>query len=492
MGEILKFSNPCEAGLNPRDIIAFLDDIKERKLMVHSLIIMRGGKVCAEGYWKPFDKDFKHRMYSVSKTFVAMAIGALIGEGKLSLDTKIAPYFTDKIKGEPDPWMADLTVRDCLMMETCHAESTYRFTDKDWLATFFETKPNHPSGTFFRYDTSGTYTLDVLVERITGKPFLKYLQEKALDEIGYSKDAFCIEAPEGITWGGSGVMCTTRDLARFLALVDADGAFEGKQLLPADFVAAAKAKQIDNAPYGYCTALQGHGYGYKIWRVFGNGYAFEGMGGQLAISWPDKDLMLVTTADMQGHNLGYDILAEAFRYNIYNKLTDTVAPDPEGEKLLAERLAALEPELIDGDTYKPFAEELNGKTYQMAENKMGIKTVRFDFEGDELIWHYDTVRGEKELRFGLGKYIITEFPETQYSGRRIRTSKNAPYRCMTNASWSEDKQLHLRVYVIDEYFGNMIAVFGFKGDEMGCIFTKYAEDFMDEYNGMGSGKRIGL
>ena len=489
MSDILQFASPCEAGIAPQDILAFLDDIKDRRMMVHSMLLIRHGKVCAEGYWHPFDKNTLHRMYSVSKTFVSAAVGAVIGEGKLSLDSKVAPFFTDKYEGELDPWLADATVRDLLRMETPHAESTYCFEDPDWLATFFRNKPNHPAGTFFRYDTSGTYTLDVLVQRLTGKGFLEYLKEKALDKIGFSKNAWVVEAPEGYPWGGSGVMCTARDLARFALLVDRDGEFEGEQLLPADYLREAKKKQIDNDVYGYTTPLSGHGYGYQIWRIFGNGYAFEGMGGQLALCWPDKDFIAVFTGDTQGHPMNYDVMVDALRYDIWNKLSDEpVAADPLGELRLSARLAMLEPVPQPGEPSVPFADEVNGRVYEMGPNKMGIERFSFVFEGDEGTFRYDTVRGPKEIRFGLGKYVIGEFPEDHYSGTRIRRSANRNYRCMATAAWTEAQKFVLRVYVIDDYFGNMAATFGFKGDEAGVIMTKYAEDFMQEYNGIGAAK----
>ncbi len=488
MGEILKFASPCEAGINPRDILSFLDDIADRKLMVHGMLLLRHGKVCAEGYWKPFTKNDFHRMYSVSKTFVSAAIGALIEEGKISLDSKVLPFFEDKLNGPADPWLADATIRDLLRMETPHSESTYGFEDPDWLATFFQHKPNHPAGTFFRYDTSGSYTLDVLVERLTGKTFLEYLKEKALLEIGFSPEAGCVEAPEGYAWGGSGVLCTTRDLARFALLVENDGLFEGRQLLPAWYLQEAKKKQIDNAVFGYTAPLSGHGYGYQIWRIFDNGYAFEGMGGQLAMVWPDKDLMAVFTSDMQGQPQDYNCLAEAFRYQIYNKLSDEVAPDPEGEALLLKRLASLKPEPLDGQISVPFADEINGRRYLLGENKMGMTETSLSFDGDEGVWCYTTPRGPKELRFGLGKYVITEFPETHYSGTRIRRPSGKPYRCMCTAAWTEEKKLVLRVYVIDSYFGNLAVTFGFKGDELGLFMCKYAEDFMNEYDGMAAGR----
>ena len=160
---------------------------------------------------------------------ITFVISDLADEGKISLDDKIADHFPDRIGEGIPPLIAEMTIRDMLMMSTCHKYSTYTGEDMDWLHTFFHPhhEPDHPAGTEFRYDTSATYTMDVLVERLTGKTFLEYLKDKALRELGFSEDAWCVEAPEGYAWGGSGVECTTRDLARFASIFMGGGGFGG-------------------------------------------------------------------------------------------------------------------------------------------------------------------------------------------------------------------------------------------------------------------------
>ena len=75
------FCSPEEVGLDSARISKFIERLKERKVNLHSFMIVRKGKVLTEAYYKPFDKDFMHRLYSSSKTYVAIAVGMLIGEG---------------------------------------------------------------------------------------------------------------------------------------------------------------------------------------------------------------------------------------------------------------------------------------------------------------------------------------------------------------------------------------------------------------------------
>ena len=81
MSDILKFCRPEEVGVRPEWVADYVNTLNGMRKMCHSFLMMRGGKVFAEGYWKPFHKDWLHRMYSVSKTFVSAAICMLYDEG---------------------------------------------------------------------------------------------------------------------------------------------------------------------------------------------------------------------------------------------------------------------------------------------------------------------------------------------------------------------------------------------------------------------------
>lgn len=491
MADILQFCRPEEVGVHPQWVADYVNEMNRRGKMCHSFLMMRHGKVFAEGYWKPFHKDWLHRMYSVSKTFVSAAVGMLIDEGKLSLDDRIVDYFPDQLPENVHPYIADMTIRDMLMMATCHRYNTYRGEDMNWLRTFFEphAEPDHPAGTEFRYDTSGTYTLDVLVERIAGKDFLTYLKDKALRELGFSEDAWCVEAPEGHLWGGSGVECTTRDLARFALIFMGMGEVGGKRYLSEEYVRAAASKQIDNAAAVADREVSGHGYGYQIWRQWHNSYVFLGMGGQLAICIPDRDFVFCCTSDMQGDADGYDVpINRVLWETVMDKLSDASLPYDDGAYAELNRLLdSLEVSVPFGELDSPMAEKIGGVRYILGENPMGIRSfeIRFTEDGGEVCYHTD--RGDKRFPFGVGRYEDTHFPETHYSGRRINEPLGREYRCLNAAVWKAENRLLVRTYVIDDYFGNMAAEFTFDGDRVHLSMTKTAEWFLDEYAGTADG-----
>lgn len=488
--DALKYCRPEEIGASPVLVSDYINEMNRRGKMCHSFLMMRRGKVFAEGYWAPFHKEWKHRMYSVSKTFVSAAIGFLADEGRIKLTDKICDYFPDKLPENLDPLIAEMTIRDMLMMATCHSVSTYRRYDPDWLATFFEPHkaPDRKAGTSFRYDTSATYTLDVLVERLTGKTFLDYLKDKGLRELGFSEDAWCVEAPEGYAWGGSGVMCTTRDLARFALLFDNDGVVNGKQYLSKEYVRAATSKQIENP--GADDPMHSHGYGYQIWRTWKNTFSFCGMGGQLAIHIPEKDFLFVCTSDMQGDPDNYQMIYNVLWDTVIDHLSDEPVPaDDAAYARMNVQLGSLTVTPPTGIPAPQAAADIDGVTYKLGDNPMGIRSfvLRFTEGGGELC--LDTDRGEKRFPFGIGHYVDTDFPETHYYGRRIGTPADRPYRCLHAGLWKDESTFRIRSYLIDDYFGNMWTTLAFDGDRVHLKMTKTAEFFLDEYEGEADGSR---
>ena len=115
---IFETASPESTGIPSYAVKNFLTRLEKQQLPLHSAIIMRHGKICAETYYAPYNKDSLHRMFSITKSFVSMAIGCLAEEGKLKLDDKIVDYFPEK---QPESgtykYTAMLTIRDMLKIE---------------------------------------------------------------------------------------------------------------------------------------------------------------------------------------------------------------------------------------------------------------------------------------------------------------------------------------------------------------------------------------
>ena len=116
---MFKYTTPEKKGISSAAIQRYIERLESRRLSTHDIIIMRGDEIVFENYWAPFNESFLHRMYSVSKSFISLAVGFAIQEGYLTLTSKIADLIPEEMKlQESDENMRELTVRDMLMMST--------------------------------------------------------------------------------------------------------------------------------------------------------------------------------------------------------------------------------------------------------------------------------------------------------------------------------------------------------------------------------------
>ena len=252
---------PITAGIPADSIHRFLDRLETYQVPMHSILLLRHDKLVAEGYFAPCSADSLHRMFSICKTLNAIAIGILAADGKLKLSDAIAGYFPDKLPEQVHPWIASMTIRDLLMMRTCHASTTYKHDiKKEWVESFFTTPPSHKPGTVFHYDTSASHVLCALVERLSGKPLLDFLRERIFDAIGWSKASYVLKNDFGDSQGGSGLMATSRDLLLLGYLLLKKGKIEEKQLLPEEFIEEMTSNLTPNAlTGGVISERQGYG-----------------------------------------------------------------------------------------------------------------------------------------------------------------------------------------------------------------------------------------
>jgi CubicO group peptidase (beta-lactamase class C family) len=466
-------------------MIAYLEGFR---LPLHSLIILRHGKIAHECYWAPFHSERKHRMYSVSKSWVSLAIGLMADEGKLSLDDAVADYFPEYLPDHPHQYILRATIRDMLRMTDCHDETTYGFADDNWVKTWFETPPTHPAGTIFYYNTACTNVCCAIVEKIADMPFIDYLYPRLLTPIGAAEGIRCIQSPEGYSFGGSGVLCTPLDLARVAQLCLNGGKWEGKQLISKAYISEATSRQVDNTLTS-SGSNDRYGYGYQFWRTKANGFACYGMGSQYAFCLPDYDMAVVITGDTQGIVTAAHIIFESIFDGLVPAVADTALPEnaPELDKV-HNLSASLSLPVVPGMPTSPAVVQANGATYHFGDTPLNIRPARFDFNGDKVCMTYTKPNGTHKLTFGIGKLVSQPFPETHYSGARIGVPAGRGYETYAGAAWADDSTLLAKASITDDYLGSFNMNATFKGDELTLFMTKDAEDFLHDYQGFAAGK----
>ena len=481
--------SPESIGIESGKVLNFFKKLASRGLLMHSVIMSKGSNIFCEAYWKPFSEKSLHRMYSTTKSYVGIAVCELAAEGKIDLDDKIIKYFPDKLPDTVHPFLEAQTIRHMLKMQTCMTNCNWfgqGVTDR--LIHYFNSEPKKYPGTRYDYDSEGSFVLGALVERVTGKTLIEYLRVKCLDKIGFSKEAHCLQAPGGHTWGDSGLLCTSRDQLAFGRLVANGGKWNGEQLLDSKLISKAISKQTETSFYG-SYSYNNLGYGYQIWRCYDDAFAFYGMHDQLMIYHPKTDVIFVCTA---GNILGVSraIIIESFYDEIINNISDVVKNETAEYIELKNYCENLELPFVRTEKNSDFESEISGKKFIAESNSMGITEFTLNFNDDGGSFVYSNAQGNKEIKFGKQKNIIQEFPQSGYSkdvgGIKCEGNK---YKCAASAGWVEDKKLSIVVQIIDNYIGSLNITIGFNDEYALLDMRKNAEDFLNEYQGFAMAKK---
>lgn len=387
---------PEEVGVPSAALTALVDALDAHD-EIHSLMVLRRGAVVAQGWWDPYRPDLPHDLYSLSKTFTAIALGFARAEGLLSFDDPVVSFFPEAVPAEPSPHLAAMRVSHLLTMRTGHHEDTSGrvFDTEDWVATFLSLPVEHEPGSWFVYNTAATYVLSAIVTRLTGQRLLDYLRPRLLDPLGV-EDATWEQCPRGIDTGGFGLALRTRDIAALGLLLVNDGVLGGTQVLPEGWVAeAASAGGPSTGEGGGGPAEWEQGYGYQVWRCRHGAFRGDGAFGQFCIVVPDQDLVVATTAgdqDMQG------VMDRV--WELLPHLSDAPLPlDPEAHATLAARLAGLRHAVPAADEGEGVP-SLVGRDLGVAEHDGLLTGLRVEPGADVDEVHVRTTLGDVRLRAG--------------------------------------------------------------------------------------------
>ena len=545
MNTITNTTFPEAKGISASCIIDTLSEIDIRGISMHSFLLCKDDCLVAEGYYAPVKKDDLHRMFSVTKSFVSIAIGLLQEEGRLSLDDSIVKFFPEYVPNtcEAHPWLLATTIRDMLSMRSCHASTTYdKFSSKtDWVKSFFTVAPTHKPGTVFHYDTSATHTLCALVEKLTNMKMLDYLRNKVLNEIGFSQEAYCLTDGFGVSMGGSGLMATSRDLMCFALLILHNGNLNGKQYISADYIKEATSFQTATCVTGPITS-ESQGYGLQFWTGEHGSIVCYGMGGQLAILLPKYNTAIVTTADTQGYQGGNQVIYDAIFRHILPELEKRQSPwTPSDEEKLAfeqfmSKLAMrpLNHNKVASEAWNNKSENVNDINTSFLTN---FRPIMSSFEGtyvikkasdaaealdkniiNETIWDEisfemsepltpsctgkvslkchvfssimdSTLDSPVTFEFGFGALKEGTLNMTTHMGNRADEPVPVSMRYAASAEWLSENMLYIRVHLLDTSVGSIHIQASFGESDVTIFLRKQEETLFGEFSGHLYGTR---
>lgn len=369
-------STPEALGVSSSAILAFVEEAEQKIDALHSLMIVRHGRVVAEGWWAPYSATEPHQMYSLSKSFTSTAVGLAVAEGRLTVDDTVLSFFPDLAPAEPSANLKAMRVRDLLTMSTGHHDDDVRDfpyqSDENVVKLFLARPVSHKPGTFFFYNTPASYMLSAIVQKVTGQSVLDYLGPRLFAPLGIV-DPTWDASKQGVSLGGFGLNVRTEDIARFGQLYLQRGEWQGKALLPAAWVDTATARHMSNGSSPSSDWEQG--YGYQFWRSRHGFYRGDGAHGQFCLVLPQYDTVIAITSgtrDMASvMNLVWDRLVPALK-------AEALAADAAAHKALTTKLSTLTLRPQASSTVSAVSKTVAGRRYTFAKNPRNIEAVAIE------------------------------------------------------------------------------------------------------------------
>ncbi len=441
-------STPEAEGVSSGNIIDFLDAAAKSKTEFHSFMLLRHGKVIAEGWWNPYRAGLEHSLYSCSKSFTATAIGFAVQEKLLTLNDKVVSFFTNDLPDTVSAWLSELTVKDVLIMsDGQEPDPSFAVAAKDtnWIRGFLATPIVHEPGTVFLYNSLGTYMLSAIIQKVTGQKTLDYLKPRLFEPLGIEGMDWETDL-QGINTGGWGLRLKTEDMAKFAELFLQKGKWNGKQILPASWVKEAstvKIMQDPGAPQSKKDSSDWlQGYCYQMWRCRHNAYRGDGAFGQFMIVMPEQDAVLAITAetpDMQEEiNLVWQYLLPAFKKT-------RLPEDAAVTMILKEKINSLALPL-QVKKREPLATAISGKNFTASPNDMHLQNISFGFTDDVCDVKFQMDTATYTVSFGAGKWEPSEtnMPVPSLTSRAIEnTSMIYPAKIAGSYTWTDANTLEL-------------------------------------------------
>lgn len=285
-------TTPERRGISSKRIYDMLSAIEENEAAnVHNIIILKDGEVISECSHPGYDVNIRHLSHSMSKTLTGMAIGLLVCDRALSLNTRLVDIFPEY--KYTDKRFEAITVHTLLNMTTGNpfAEGG-TVTESEWTKAFFESRLSFAPGSDFAYNSMNSYILARIAVRVSGMSLESLIESRIFRPMGI-KNFFFEVGPEGVEKGGWGVHLSVESWAKLGVMMLSGGVFEGKRILPRAWVAKSTSTQM-KVP----ESVGDYNYGYQLWvHRKSNSFLFNGMLGQNVWVCPRNNIVVVVNCE---------------------------------------------------------------------------------------------------------------------------------------------------------------------------------------------------
>ncbi|GHV51550.1 hypothetical protein FACS1894181_13550 [Bacteroidia bacterium] len=454
-GDSFQRSVPEREGVLTEGILNFLDEVQSEGIDMHSLMILRHGKVITEGYWYPYKSSYRHIMHSVSKTFTSTAIGFAVQEKRLTVNDKVISFFPADLPAEMPPYLEELAIKHLLTMSVGQEPApTFYMNDNNWVKSFLATPIVHKPGSVYQYSSYATYMLSAIIQKATGQTLMDYLAPRLLEPLRITGALWEMGAQD-MNAGGWGMRIRTEDMAKLGQFYLQEGWWNGKQLLNKEWIKEASSLQIyqrDNLTFEeemYDNSVQG--YGYQIWRCTNNAYRADGANGQFIIVMPDEDAVVAIT---ENTSRTQDVLRMVFKHLQPAMTKKSYTPKDDLREQLSTAVNSLAiphpfPSVEEVDTFRNQA-----FSYMFEPNELDLQSVSLQFDGEGNC-RYSVVIGGEAYAFGCGldswQLGTTTKPSPYFLSPRRCPDGLSPFAVAGYCSRTSADVLCFRLLYVEDY-----------------------------------------
>ena len=326
--------SPQSQGVSKTKLQELKSAIKNQPF-IDSFLLVRNGYLILEEYYNGYDKNTTHDLCSITKSIIGCLVGIAIDQGLIeSLDQKAIDFFPEYTAPDyvdpdyPDsfvfnPEVHNITIRHLLNMTSGLPDPGAGdiLPGEDPIYGIFRLRLNNKPGESFLYTGSSPHILSAIISKASGMNAQAYAQAMLCEPLGIDIPSWTADK-FGNSYGGALAEMTPRDMAWLGYLYLHGGTCDGIKIVSREWTDQVLRFATDNM-----IDWQWEGYGYKnLWWVetISGEQAFTaiGAGGQLILSIPSLDVVIVTTCNIPIKGVGLNAQA----ITIYKLIEEYVIP----------------------------------------------------------------------------------------------------------------------------------------------------------------------
>jgi CubicO group peptidase (beta-lactamase class C family) len=392
-------ATPESQGLDSQVLTSAVDQILQKHLGVHSMLVIRHGYAVLDSYFYPYNSGTPHDLASVTKSITSTLTGIAVAHSIIKTDQPVLSFFPQETPANPDEQKRRITVGNLLRMESgldCgyapgEQELEQMKRSANWVQFALGLPMKYDPGTHSSYCSPGYHLLGSAIASAAHQSEVDFGRKYLFGPLGI-RDVVWAPDPQGRSHGWGDNHLYPEDVAKVGYLYLHGGQWNGKQIVPREWV------EMSTAPP---TGERGGpgGLGYEWGGANGpNGRQFggTGRGGQSLVVWPDLDMVVVITG---GGNTGQ--MAAAVRQSV--KSAEPLPAQPEAYRGLQAKVAeaAKAPAAAAVPELPAMAASISGKRYTFPLNSSRLDSLSLTFR-DQNEARLDVKYLGEDLTFPVG------------------------------------------------------------------------------------------